>query len=194
MSDATEPVPQAALVIEAFERLGVTHVVGLPDNGHRALYWLLEDHPSIRVITVTREGEAWALASGLWVGGASPVMAIQNCGVLESGDALRGTAMRMRVPLLTLVSYRGYGRMVAHGVEPAAELDADLLTRKDLDSAALLLEPTLRAWSVPFYRYDSDRDLELLDKAWEQAQREARPVALLLTRGVLAGDQAPRAR
>ncbi len=188
------PVPQAALVIEALESFGATHVVGLPDNGHAALYLLLETHPSIEVIPVTREGEAWAIASGLWVGGKRPVLAIQNCGLLESGDGLRGTAMRMRVPLLCFISYRGFEKMIAHEIEPSFDWHPDTLTREELDSAALLLEPTLRAWGVPFYRYDSDDDAPLLAQAWQQAEREERPVALLMTRGLRAGDVAPRPR
>ncbi len=188
------PVPQAALVVEALERLGVTHVVGLPDNGHAALYMLLETNPSIEVVSVTREGEAWAIASGLWVGGKNPALAIQNCGLLESGDGLRGTAMRMRVPLLCFISYRGFEKMVAYEVEPDFDWHPDTLTREELDSAALLLEPTLRAWGVPFYRYNSDDDAGRVAEAWEQAEREERPVALLMTRGLRAGEVAPKPR
>lgn len=188
------PVPQAASVIEALEDLGATHVVGLPDNGHAALFKLLETHPNIEVVQVTREGEAWAIASGLWVGGRRPVLAIQNCGLLESGDALRGTAMRMRVPLLCFISYRGFDKMIAHEIEPSFDPDLDALTREEIDSAALLLEPTLRAWGVPFYRYGSDNDASLVPAAWRQAEREERPVALLMTRGLRAGDVAPKPR
>lgn len=188
------PVPQAALVIEALEGLGATHVVGLPDNGHAALYRMLETHPGIDTVPVTREGEAWAIASGLWVGGKTPVLAIQNCGLLESGDGLRGTAMRMRVPLLCFISYRGFEKMIAHEIEPSFDWHPDTLTREEIDSAALLLEPTLQAWGVPFYRYDSDDDAGLLKEAWQRAEREERPVALLMTRGLRAGDVAPRPR
>lgn len=189
-----DPVPQAALVVEALERLGVTHVVGLPDNGHAALYKLLETHPSIAMIPVTREGEAWAIASGLWVGGTKPVLAIQNCGLLESGDSLRGTAMRMRVPLVCFISYRGFEKMIAHEIEPTFDWHPDFLTRAEIDSAALLLEPTLRAWGVPFYRYGSDADAALVEEAWHRAEREERPVAVLVIRGLRAGDVAPKPR
>ena len=188
------PVPNAGPVIEMLESLGASHVVGLPDNGHAALFKLLETHPSIKTVPVTREGEAWAIASGLWVGGERPVLAIQNCGLLESGDALRGTAMRMRVPLLCFISYRGFNKMIAHQIEPSFGPDPDLLTRQEIDSAALLLEPTLRVWGVPFYRYGSDDDVSLVAEAWRQAEREERPVALLMTRGLRAGDVAPKPR
>lgn len=95
-------------------------------------------------MTVTREGEAFAVASGLWLGGAYPVVVIQNTGLLESGDSLRGTAIRMGVPLLCLVTYRGYHTLPKQGGAP------DEMTRADVDSVAVVSEPTLDAWRVPY--------------------------------------------
>ena len=89
----------------------ITHVIGLPDNTSAPLFDALQAHPSIRLVTVTREGEAFAIASGLWLGGKRPVVVIQNTGLLESGDALRGTAQRMGVPLLCLIGYRGHASL-----------------------------------------------------------------------------------
>lgn len=109
----------ARLILDELRKQGVTDVLGVPDNAARALLDMLAGEPAIRVLTVTREGEAFAIASGLWVGGHTPVVLIQNTGLLETGDALRGTAMRMRVPLVCLVTVRGHARMAA--VEPGTE-------------------------------------------------------------------------
>ena len=172
----------AGLVLDELRRQGVTDVLGVPDNASKALLDLLALDPSIRLITVTREGEAFAISAGLWVGGRTPVVLIQNTGLLESGDALRGTAMRMRVPLVCLVTVRGHARMIAHGLEPTAEaLGADLLSRADLDSVALLTQPTLRAWGVPWEVLASDADLPRLGAAFRRAQEGDRPVAVLIT-------------
>jgi sulfopyruvate decarboxylase TPP-binding subunit len=108
------------------------------------------------------------------------VVVIQNTGLLESGDALRGTAVRMAVPLLTLVTWRGYGRLrPAPGAPPATE---DLLVRADLDSTGILTEPTLDAWRIPHAVYASDADVGVLRTLWDGAHREGRPAALLLPR------------
>ena len=45
---------------------------------------------------------------GLYVGGKQPVVLIQNTGFLESGDAIRGTAVNMEIPLVSIIGYRGY--------------------------------------------------------------------------------------
>jgi sulfopyruvate decarboxylase subunit alpha len=175
-------VIHAGLILDELRKQGVTDVLGVPDNAAKALLDLLAAEPSIRLLPVTREGEAFAIASGLWVGGRRPVVLIQNTGLLESGDALRGTAMRMRVPLVCLVTVRGHARMVARGLRPTAEmLVAELLSRPDLDSVALLTEPTLRAWGLPWEVLGEDGDVSRLGTAFRQAQQQERPVAVLVT-------------
>jgi len=172
---------QARKILEALRHKRVSHVVALPDNASSALLELLREEGSPRVCFVTREGEAFALASGLWVGGARPLVLIQNTGLLESGDALRGTALRMRVPLVCLVTYRGYGTLGAAGTRPVIPVSGEALSRSEIDSVAVLTEPTLRAWGVPFDFLERDEDLARLDHAFAEAERLQQPVALLLT-------------
>ncbi len=176
--------PRAATCVTAFEELGVTHVIGLPDNSSAALFDLLATHAAIECLTVTREGEAFAIASGLWLGGKSPVVVIQNTGLLESGDSLRGTAVRMAVPLLCLITYRGFATMMAGGGGLVTE-HGSLLTRHDLDSVALATEPTLQAWGVPHHLLDAEDERGRIGDAWDQAHRESRPVALLISRALV---------
>jgi hypothetical protein len=130
---------------------------------------------------VTREGEAFALASGLWIGGGAPVVAIQNTGLLESGDALRGTAVRMGIPLLCLIGYRGYSSMDRSGIDPFHRPDSThTLRRPDVDSTALLTEPTLEAWGIPYAVMEPGREREMVVATWNRAIDEDRPIALLL--------------
>ena len=172
----------ARLILDELREQGVTDVLGVPDNAAKALLDLLAAEPAIRLLTVTREGEAFAIAAGLWVGGRAPVVLIQNTGLLETGDALRGTAMRMRVPLACLVTVRGWARMAACGPAPRAEeLSADLLSRPDLDSVALLTEPTLRAWGVPWEVVSSDGDVPRIGAVFRRARELEQPVAALIT-------------
>ena len=177
----------ARLILDELRRQHVTDVLGVPDNASKALLDLLATEPAIRLLTVTREGEAFAIASGLWVGGRTPVLLIQNTGLLEAGDALRGTAMRMRVPLVCLVTVRGHARMAARGLRPSAEsVSAELLSQPDLDSVAVLTEPTLRAWGLPWEVVSTDADLPQLAAAFRRAQEGEQPVAVLITTDTVA--------
>ncbi len=172
----------AQLVVQELKVCGLGCVVGLPDNSSAGLIALLRRDDTIRFVEVTREGEAFALASGFWIGGGRAAVLVQNTGLLESGDALRGTAQRMRVPLLCLITYRGYAKMPGPATPAASESsDADVFSKAAVDSAALITEPTLRAWGLPFDWLHSDADLPKISKAFARAQRESRPVALLVT-------------
>ena len=178
---------QAGLVLEELKKCGITHLVGLPDNTSAGLFSLLTRDKRIRLVTVTREGEAWAVASGLWIGGMTPAVLIQNTGLLESGDGFRGTALRMRIPLLCLITYRGYRKLSRlQAAEAACLLDAETLSRADLDSAALVTEPTLKAWGLPFDYLQEEDDLRKIASAFGQAEAESRPIALLITNDLVA--------
>lgn len=157
---------RARQILEVFHRHGVTHAIGVPDNLQRALFAALEADPNIHLITVCREGEAFAMAAGLWVGGARPVVLLQNTGFLEAGDALRGTAVNMALPLVILIGYRGY-----QSLDPGAGR---------VDTAAAFLEPTLRAWGIPYDLLAAPQDLPLLEAALAASARNFRPHALLL--------------
>lgn len=171
----------AALVADTLRDLGATHVLGIPDNGSAPLFDLLRTGSGPRLLTVTREGEAFAIAAGLWMGGSVPVVCIQGTGLLESGDALRGTAVRMGVPLLCLVGYRGYATMRRTGIVPGnTPLDPATLRRADVDSAALHLEPTLDAWGIPWEVLSDREPARHIRATWERALATEHPVALLL--------------
>ena len=173
--------PAALKVAGLLSELGVSHVVSLPDNQSAPVLDAVQARDSIRLLFGTREGEVIAMASGLWLGGGSPAVLIQNTGLLESGDALRGTASRMGVPLLLLVTCRGFAKSRALGKAPSeVEMSRDTLVRPDLDSVAYMTESTLKAWGIPFVVLRDSQDLSPIEEGWARAQREARPVAVLL--------------
>jgi sulfopyruvate decarboxylase subunit alpha len=172
----------AQLIIDQLSACGVTHVVALPDNTSKTLLEALAKQEEIRVVSITREGEAWAVAAGLWIGGGTPAVLIQNTGFLESGDALRGTAMRMQIPLLCLLTYRGYATLPAAKGPPTAPIDGRTLSRPDVDSCAILFEPTLQAWGIPYDFLHDDGDIAKVRTTFEQAQQREHPAALLITR------------
>ena len=156
----------AQKIVDELKKWDVTHVIGLPDNGTAQIFKRLHEDPEIHVITVSREGEAFAIASGLYVGGKHPVVIIQNTGFLESGDAIRGTAYNMEIPLVSLIGYRGY-----HTMQPDAPR---------IDTAATFLEPTLKAWGFPYNTMESDDDIPYISAAFKKAQETSMPTAVLL--------------
>lgn len=157
---------QPKSIIEQLKQCGITHVVWLPDSESKFMYDALQAEKDLGFVPVCREGEAFAVAAGLWMGGKNPVVLIQNTGLFESGDVLRGTAIGLELPLLMMIGYRGYMEWKA-GKEP-------------VDTAAVYTEPLLNAWGIPFYHIETDGDTSKIAEAYKQAQEISRPVAALI--------------
>jgi len=159
---------QAALLrpetlLEEFKRIGITHIVTIPDSETNYLYELMIEQDWLTVVPASREGETFAIALGLSVGGKVPVCLIQNTGMMESGDSIRGMALDAGFPLLMVIGYRGWNR---HGVVT--------------DTAAKYTEPFLNAMGVNYYLVEQDEDAERISVAYEEAKRNKRPVAILV--------------
>ena len=89
-AQADEAQLDPRLVLDEMKKNGVTHVVWLPDSETNFLYQLMEADPSLTLVPVSREGLAFSIAAGLATGGQHPIILIQNTGLMESGDSLRG--------------------------------------------------------------------------------------------------------
>ena len=139
MSEEQAAILRPETLVEEFKKNGVTHVVTIPDSETNYLYELMQEQPWLDVIPASREGETFAIALGLSVGGKVPVCLIQNTGMMESGDSIRGMALDSGFPLVMVVGYRGWTR---HGV----------IT----DSAARYTEPFLNAFRINYYLVESE--------------------------------------
>ena len=141
----------------------ISHVVWLPDSETNFMFQLLTNEPTLDLVPVCREGETMAIAAGLWVGGKRPIVLIQNTGIFEAGDSIRGLGLDVNQPLVMLVGYRGWSR---HG-----------LTK---DSAARFIEHILHAWGITYYLIETDEDADRISLAIEEADRTSKPVAVLV--------------
>ena len=150
-------------VLSEMKKNGVTHVVWLPDSETNWLYLLMKAEPSLTLVGVNREGLAFSTAAGISAGGKTPLILIQNTGLMESGDSLRGWALGLNVPVVLMVGYRGWTR---HGV--------------NADTAATYTERFLNAFGVNYYLVEGDADAARISIAFEEAKRTQRPVAVLV--------------
>ncbi len=158
-----EVVLHPAAVVEELKKNNISHVVWLPDSETNFMYQLLTNEPTLDLVPVCREGETMAIAAGLWVGGKRPIVLIQNTGIFESGDSIRGLGLDINQPLVMLVGYRGWSR---HGITN--------------DSAARFIEHILHAWGINYYLIETDEDADRIGVAIQEAERTQRPVAVLV--------------
>ena len=163
MNDMPANVLSPETMLAQIKKHGVTHVVYLPDSETNWLYLLMKADPAIRLVGVNREGHASSIAAGLWLGGAKPLILIQNTGMLEAGDSIRGWLMSINVPIVLMVGYRGWTR---HGVTT--------------DTVATYTERFLMAFGINYYLVESDNDASRIAVAFEEAERTKRPVVVLV--------------
>ena len=150
-------------LIDEFKKNGVTHVITIPDSETNYLYELMQQQDWLDIVPVAREGETMGIALGLNIAGKVPVCLIQNTGMLESGDSIRGMALDAGFPLVMIVGYRGWTR---RGVIA--------------DSAARYTEPFLNAFGINYYLVEYDDDGDRISIAFEEARATKRPVAILI--------------
>jgi sulfopyruvate decarboxylase TPP-binding subunit len=163
MSDEQAAVLSPERVLEQMKKNGVTDVVWLPDSETNWLFLLMEAEPSLRLIGVSREGHACSIAAGLSAGGKTPIVLIQNTGMMESGDSIRGWLMSLEIPVVLMVGYRGYTR---HGVNK--------------DTAADFTEPFINAFGLKYYLVENDSDADRISVAFEETERTKKPVVILV--------------
>jgi len=146
-------------------RMGVTHVVWLPDSLLGTWEPALQRVAGLKLVRVCREGEAWAIAAGLWIGGARPVVVIQNTGLFESGDSLRNAFFDLGLPLYALIGYRSY------------------LIEGSKDSARRFTEPVLQAWGLDHLLVEHDDDVPRLAEHMQSCRQAGLPGIALIAEG-----------
>jgi sulfopyruvate decarboxylase subunit alpha len=154
----------ATRTVAQIQALGFTHVLLIPDSESRLLYDAVRSS-ALPLITPCREGESIAIAAGLWTGGRKPLVVLQNTGLMEAGDALRGCGLGPKVPLRLIVGWRGYAGAMAK--------------RTPIDSAYTYTEPLLGAWGIPCWHLMSDADLPVLATMDRTAEETSQPAAVV---------------
>jgi sulfopyruvate decarboxylase TPP-binding subunit len=153
-------------VVEALQTCGITHAVWIPDSLIGRWEGALSEASSLRLIRATREGEAIAIAGGLMLGGARPLVLIQCTGLFEAGDALRNIVHDLKLPLIMIVGVRSYRAFQAG---------------KSWDSCPAFTEPILKTWQIPTTWLDPEKDTSGdFIAAIRKAQLSGKAAAILL--------------
>ena len=152
-------------VVSAMKAAGVSHVIWIPDSDLGTWDAALSAPDGLPLIRVCREGEAFAIAAGLWLGGKAPLVVMQCTGLFEAGDSLRNFLHDLRLPLFFIVGIRSYK---AHQAG------------KSMDTCPVFAEPIMRAWNVPFAVLDDSHTAADMMAEYRRAKAENRTGAVLL--------------
>jgi sulfopyruvate decarboxylase subunit alpha len=149
-----------------FASLGITHVITVPDSTIGAWERGIEA-AGISLVRVCREGEAWTVAGGLYMGGAKPLVMIQCTGLFESGDALRNMLHEWKLPIYALIGYRSY-------------LNQDNLPG---DTSLVFTEPILTAWKLDVLFVKEPKQLNDIGDHYRACLAADKPGVALIAEG-----------
>lgn len=157
-------------IIDAIEQIAPTHVLWLPSSTLK----LILDHVERRAaegrclsFPLTREEEGVGIAGGLALGGARPLLIIQDNGLGNALTAITTFSQAYHIPLLALVSQRGGLHEYNSMIHTFCEHVDDLLAAAHLRTFKLDDRVPLDRWAPT------------ITAAWEHATMTHRPVFVL---------------
>jgi sulfopyruvate decarboxylase subunit alpha len=103
------PALAAKDFVDRLQAVGFDFFTGVPCSLFEPLYRELARRPALKYIPALREDSAVGIATGAYLAGRQPVVVIQNSGLGYSLNAYTSLVLIYQIPLLTLISWRGYG-------------------------------------------------------------------------------------
>jgi sulfopyruvate decarboxylase subunit alpha len=166
--------PSATGILAALRAGGITHAVTVPDFVQFALHEkILAADSGVEQIFACNEDQALTTATGLYVGGATPVVMMQNQGLFKCMNTLRATCIDSGIPMVFLVGQ--FGRELENIGKPA---------RQSKRSMVRLIEPLLDAIDVRYWNIDEETDISRCADAFAHATAVEGPAVLLIGRHV----------
>ena len=159
----------AAAIVAGLKKAGIDFVATLPDEKMLGLIRAIEKDTDLKHVPLCREEEGIGICAGAYLAGKKTAIVMQNAGFLNSCNALTTTSLQFQIPLLMLIYYAG-----------------DIGDR-GFTMLGSVTEPVLQAMGFRAYVLRRREDIdEVLNGAQILADDSKKPVAVLLTKGVLA--------
>ncbi|MGB8348680.1 MAG: thiamine pyrophosphate-binding protein [Ktedonobacteraceae bacterium] len=166
-------VTNSRLIYEALKACDIKIVSALPETWLVHLMRMADEDPAMTLVRVAKEEESVGISAGAHLAGVNSVMLMQNHGLLAAINPIVSLAMLYKIPLLMLISQRGYW-----GEKDPWQTQGGLVT-----------EPILRALNVPIWHLTNPTDVQRRIKdAQTLALAALHPVAVLLTRELMWED------
>ncbi len=164
-----DAIRAAGNFVESLKKAGVDFVATLPDLKVVELIRAIDKDPALKHVPLCREEEGVGICAGAYLTGKKPAMVMQNAGLLNSCNALTTTCLQFQIPVLLLIYYAGdFGD-------------------RGFATVGSVTEPVLDALGLRTYILRRPDEVEqTIRGAQILAEDSRRPVAILLTRDVLA--------
>ena len=146
---------------------GVEFVISVPDITTAAgLLAPLEKETNPRLIRICKEDEGVGICAGLAHTNKRAVLLIQQTGLLDSINAIRGVAVEYSLPIVMMVGL--------------LEKEPDVRPRQSKRYGVRIVEPILEAMGVEYHEIEQEDDVAKIKPAIDDAYKNSKPVVLLI--------------
>ena len=156
-------------IIREIKASGIEFVISVPDitTSEGLLRPLAkETHP--RLIRICKEDEGVGICAGLAHTGKRALLLIQQTGMLDSINAIRGVAVEYDMPVCMMVG------LLQH--------DPNFTPRNSPRYGVRIVEPILDAMGIPNHLINEEPDVAKIKPAIDDAYAKSHPEALLIGR------------
>jgi sulfopyruvate decarboxylase subunit alpha len=174
-STADNPLTGSRIIAE-IQASGIEFVVSVPDiTTSEGLLRPLAGGTSPpaggtgpRLVRICKEDEGVGICAGLAHCNKRALLLIQQTGLLDSINAIRGVAVEYALPICMMVGL--------------LEKEPGVPSRESKRYGVRIVEPILEAMGITYHAIEDDRDLGKIRPAIEDAYAQSRPVVLLIGR------------
>ena len=167
--DASQDFLRGASIIREIKASRIEFVVSVPDiTTSEGLLRPLAQMSDPRLVRVCKEDEGVAICAGLAYCDRRALLLIQQTGMFNSINAIRGVAVEYSLPICMMVGL--------------LEKEPGVLPRQSKRYAVRIVEPVLDAMGITYHEIESEADVGKIAPAIETAYAQMQPVVLLIGR------------
>jgi sulfopyruvate decarboxylase subunit alpha len=167
--DASEDFLRGASIIREIKASRIEFVVSVPDiTTSEGLLRPLSEMRDPRLIRVCKEDEGVAICAGLSYCNRRSLLLIQQTGMFDSINAIRGVAVEYSLPICMMVGL--------------LEKEPGVLPRQSKRYAVRIVEPVLDAMGITYHEIEGEADVGKIGPAIGTAYAQMQPVVLLIGR------------
>jgi sulfopyruvate decarboxylase TPP-binding subunit len=156
-------------IIAEIKASGIAFVLSVPDiTTSEGLLRPLSHGSAPRLIRVCKEDEGVGICAGLSYTGQRALLLIQQTGLLDSINAVRGVAVEYALPICMMVGLL----QKEPGIPP----------RQSKSYGVRIVEPILDAMGITYHEIEEEADVAKIRPAIDDAYAQSRPVVLLIGR------------
>src|SRR3974390_2688340 len=175
MTNASGPTTMldGGAIIGAMRQAALDTIVALPDITTSAgLLWPISRQPDINLVRIGKEDEGVSICAALALCRKRSALLMQQTGLFDSLNAVRGIAVEYELPVCMFVGLLGK----EPGVPPP----------QNKKYSVRVVQPVLDAMGVPTLCIEENSDIPKIPAAVDRAYAESRPLVVLFGRRVKA--------